>query len=151
MPIFEKLAEELSLIFLLSPKSGHPPMIWMFQTGMFFLVDPIDGTKEFINKRDEFTVNIALVRDGIADRRCCVRSCAQCAFYGTSARELSHRPVNGKKQSDSVSASPTTMRFMVVASRSHLTDETREFIDANKVADTKNAGSSLKFCLAGHR
>ena len=116
-------------------------------TGLFFLVDPIDGTKEFINKRDEFTVNIALVENGkpIAGVVCApaINRCFLGAV-GTGAVEIDM--VSGASHPIHVSI-PDNKALRVVASRSHLSPETREFIDAHPVADMKSAGSSLKFCL----
>jgi len=116
-------------------------------SGWFFLVDPIDGTKEFINKRDEFTVNIALMQDG-APVAGIVAAPALGTLYtgivgvGAAETDLS----DGSEIAIHVSQ-PDSNALLVVASRSHLSAETQAFIDANKVADTKNAGSSLKFCL----
>ncbi|MGB7287712.1 MAG: 3'(2'),5'-bisphosphate nucleotidase CysQ [Salaquimonas sp.] len=115
--------------------------------GYFFLVDPIDGTKEFINKRDEFTVNIALLKDckpiaGVVCAPALNRSFLGVVSEGASETNL----ISGEVKKISVST-PDNSALMVVASRSHLSPETKSFIDANPVADMKSAGSSLKFCL----
>ena len=116
-------------------------------TGYFFLVDPIDGTKEFINKRDEFTVNIALVKDGMPVAGVVAAPALGSLYAGmVGAGAFQINLSDGKKKPISVSK-PDNNALMVVASRSHLSDETKDFIAANKVADTRNAGSSLKFCL----
>jgi len=115
--------------------------------GLFFLVDPIDGTREFINKRDEFTINIALVENGkpVAGVVCApaINRCFLGAVNGTAV-EIDM--VSGKSRPIHVSI-PDNNALRVVASRSHLSPETKEFIDAHPVADMKSAGSSLKFCL----
>ena len=122
----------------------------------FLLVDPLDGTREFINKRDEFTVNIALIEDrkpvfGL------VYAPATRAFYATLGPD---RCVEAVMDADGPSASFESLNartivarrapedgLVVIASRSHLDAETRGFIAKHKVKETRNAGSSLKFCL----
>lgn len=115
--------------------------------GMFFLVDPIDGTKEFINKRDEFTVNIALLEDGkpIAGVVCApvLNEC----YLGEVGKGATLLNLQTQKSNSITVSTANNNALMVVASRSHLTPENQKFIDENKVAETKNAGSSLKFCL----
>ena len=114
---------------------------------MFLLVDPIDGTKEFINKRDEFTINIALLENrtpiaGVVCAPAIGRSFT--GLVGVGAFEVDME--TGAAKPIKVSA-PDNAALRVVASRSHLSKETQEFIDAHPVADMKSAGSSLKFCL----
>ncbi len=116
-------------------------------TGFFFLVDPIDGTKEFINRRDEFTVNIALLQNGVPLAGIvCAPALGSCyaGRVGQGAMEIDLG--TGKTSKISV-AVPDNTALRVVASRSHLSTETQAFINANKVVDMKSAGSSLKFCL----
>ena len=116
-------------------------------SGMFFLVDPIDGTKEFINKRDEFTVNVALIenRSPVAG---IVGAPALGVYYLGIVGEVAQRVALDTGEVTPISVGePEGDGLMVVASRSHLTPETQAFIDANPVAGTRNAGSSLKFCL----
>ncbi|MCB1386611.1 MAG: 3'(2'),5'-bisphosphate nucleotidase CysQ [Nitratireductor sp.] len=116
-------------------------------SGMFFLVDPLDGTREFISKRDEFTVNIALLENGTPVAGIVAApalGCLYCGVAGEGAEKIDL--ATGERSAVSV-AVPDNAALRVVASRSHLTEETRIFIEANLVAATKNAGSSLKFCL----
>lgn len=115
--------------------------------GLFFLVDPIDGTKEFINKRDEFTINIALLENGVPIAGVVCAPAVGRSFegiVGSGAFEIDL--ATGKSMPVTVSV-PDNTALRVVASRSHLSRETQEFIDAHPVADMKSAGSSLKFCL----
>jgi 3'(2'), 5'-bisphosphate nucleotidase len=116
-------------------------------SGSFFLVDPIDGTKEFINRRDEFTVNVALVHDcqpiaGVV----CAPALSKCYLGNVATGATLLDMQSGQRRLIKVKI-PDNEALEVVASRSHMTDETRSFLDANKVASTKNGGSSLKFCL----
>jgi 3'(2'), 5'-bisphosphate nucleotidase len=115
------------------------------QHGQFFLVDPIDGTKEFIKKTGEFTINIALVKNGMPVAGIVHAPAIGRMFIGditSGARELG---ADGSPREIAVRASGETLT--AVASRSHLTKETEDFISENKISDCVNAGSSLKFCL----
>lgn len=116
-------------------------------TGMFFLVDPIDGTKEFINKRNEFTVNIALLENGnpIAGV-VCAPALNEC-YLGEVGKGATLLNLQTNKSTPITVSKTDNDALLVVASRSHLTPENQKFIDENKVAETKCAGSSLKFCL----
>lgn len=117
----------------------------MPRQGKFFLVDPIDGTKEFIKKTGEFTINIALVEDGVPVAGIVYAPAIGRLFVGdisTGAREIDSA---GNSMRMSVRGCGEDMT--AVASRSHLTKDTEDFISQNKISDCVNAGSSLKFCL----
>jgi 3'(2'),5'-bisphosphate nucleotidase len=116
----------------------------------FFLVDPLDGTKEFLNRNGDFTVNIALIEDGVPVLGV-VYAPAQGAIWagaaGAGARwaEVENGAVVGPWRSIGVRRPPAE-GLHVVASRSHLSPETAAFIARFRVADSISAGSSLKFC-----
>ncbi|MGU3574332.1 3'(2'),5'-bisphosphate nucleotidase CysQ [Brucellaceae bacterium C25G] len=115
----------------------------------FFLVDPLDGTKEFINRNGDFTVNIALIENG-------------CPVLG-----VVYAPVSGRLYSGSSSGAVKVLvdeehceisrqiirvrqapeRLIAVASRSHNTPETDVFLERYPVETCVSVGSSLKFCL----
>lgn len=118
----------------------------------FFIVDPLDGTKEFIHRRGDFTVNIAWVEDGNPVMGV-VYAPAKGRLFVTDATGKSfeeggnHDPATvGPMVPISVST-PDEKALNVVASKSHLTEETKAYIDKYAVADRVSAGSSLKFCL----
>jgi len=124
--------------------------------GRFFLVDPLDGTKEFINKRDEFTVNVALVEGGVPTFGI-VYAPALDAFYAgwtNGGAVLAHISPDSQAQTLAACA-PTPIRcrrtpsegLVAMASRSHGSDETEAFLSRYRVAERRNAGSSLKFCV----
>ncbi len=115
----------------------------------FFLVDPLDGTKEFVNRRTDFTVNIALVRAGVPEVGVVFAPCTGRFFSGRPGRAellqvdgeyhvISRRPIAARAE-----GSP----LAVVASRSHNTPETEAFIRDLGAAEIVSVGSSLKFCL----
>ncbi len=121
------------------------------QADSFLIVDPLDGTKEFIHRRGDFTVNIAYVENGVPTRGVVYAPAKGRMFFtladGSAVEELGPFGADlGKLEPVSVSR-PDNDALLVVASKSHLTDETRDYIAKYKVADFKSAGSSLKFCL----
>ncbi len=118
----------------------------------FWLVDPLDGTKEFVKRNGEFTVNIALVRDGRPVLGVVYQPVGDHLYWavegggawrssgGGAPRRLEGGPHYTEKDA-----------VVVVASRSHLTDEVRAFVASlearGKTVEFHSAGSSLKLCL----
>ena len=115
----------------------------------FFLIDPLDGTREFINKRPDFTVNIALVRNGLPEIGVVYAPASGKMFGGRPGRaEIMETGANhtaGGRRAIAVRAcaEPPT----IVASRSHRTPETDSYIAGLPAAEIVSVGSSLKFCL----
>lgn len=118
----------------------------------FLIVDPLDGTKEFINRRGDFTVNIALVEGGLPTRGVVYAPARSRMFFtladGSAVEETGDFPKDsmGPVQPISVST-PDNAALMVVASKSHRDQATDDYIAKYNVRDMKSAGSSLKFCL----
>ena len=120
----------------------------------FFLVDPLDGTKEFIQKRSDFTVNIALVEDGLP-RFGLVYAPARSMLATTSgagkAIEVTVEP--SERGADLAALDCRTLQVRVpspeglvaVVSRSHLDPATEAFLAKLKIAGRSDAGSALKF------
>ncbi|MET3660684.1 3'(2'), 5'-bisphosphate nucleotidase [Aquamicrobium ahrensii] len=115
----------------------------------FFLVDPLDGTKEFVSRRADFTVNIALIRNGVPEIGVVFAPCsgrffsgrpglAETLWVGEDYTVCARQRVGVREQ-----AVPPT----VVASRSHNTPETEDYITRLGMAEIVSVGSSLKFCL----
>ena len=111
----------------------------------FLIVDPLDGTKEFVQRRGDFTVNIAYVQDGVPLRGV-VYAPAQGRLFYTRADGVAVEEVAGAQRVIAVTV-PDNGALMVVASKSHRDQATDEYIAKYKVKDMKSAGSSLKFCL----
>ena len=112
----------------------------------FWLVDALDGTREFISRNGEFTVNIALIDD--ATPVLGVVHLPVTARLYAGAVELGATAAAGEAPPHAITTrEPPPDGVRVVASRSHINAETEAFIAAMPVADLKNAGSSLKFCL----
>lgn len=117
--------------------------------GAFFLVDPLDGTKEFINKNGEFTVNIALIEQGQPVMGVVYAPAIEQMYVGEVGKSARLATVADGVMGDwaaiQANARPAG-GLKVIASRSHLSDETKAFIERFEVADFMSAGSSLKFC-----
>jgi 3'(2'), 5'-bisphosphate nucleotidase len=118
----------------------------------FFIVDPLDGTKEFVQRRGDFTVNIAYVQDGVPTHGVVYAPAKQRLFYtlpgGTAVEEAGSfdKDVPGPTKPLRVSI-PDNSALMVVASKSHRDQATDDYISRYAVRDMTSAGSSLKFCL----
>lgn len=118
----------------------------------FLIVDPLDGTKEFIKRRGDFTVNIAYVVDGQPVRGVVYAPAKERLFYtaanGQSVEETGPfaKEAVGTTRPISVSK-PDNKALMVVASKSHRDQATDDYVSKYQAADMKSAGSSLKFCL----
>lgn len=118
----------------------------------FLIVDPLDGTKEFVQRRGDFTVNIAFVRDGIPCRGVVYAPAKGRLFYtladGSAVEETGPFDVNQPGPVTPLRVStPDNSALMVVASKSHRDQATDDYIARYAVKDMTSAGSSLKFCL----
>ncbi len=119
----------------------------------FLIVDPLDGTKEFVQRRGDFTVNIALVENGVPVRGVVYAPAKERLFYtdaaGQSVEETGDlaKDTVGPTAPLSESADPDNSALMVVASKSHRDQATDDYIGKYGVRDMTSAGSSLKFCL----
>lgn len=118
----------------------------------FLIVDPLDGTKEFVKRRGDFTVNIAYVENGVPLRG---------VVYAPARKRLFYTRADGQAVEESGAFAKTTVgplreirvsspdngALMVVASKSHRDAATDAYIAKYAVRDMTSAGSSLKFCL----
>ncbi len=117
----------------------------------FILVDPLDGTREFISGRDEFTVNIAYIEDGVPVAGC-VYAPALHRIYVAGKMALRAELMPGGKitsldQLRPIATAPyPTSGLRAVASRSHDDDKTERFLSTLTIASREACGSSLKFC-----
>lgn len=118
----------------------------------FIIVDPLDGTKEFVKRRGDFTVNIALVEDGVPTRGVVYAPAKNRMFFtqgdGATVEEMGpfNPEVVGETKPLSVST-PDNSALIVVASKSHRDAATDDYINKYAYKDMTGAGSSLKFCL----
>jgi 3'(2'), 5'-bisphosphate nucleotidase len=118
----------------------------------FLLVDPLDGTREFLSRHKDFTVNIALIEGGrpVAGA-ICAPALAQLYLGGAGAQRAELSPGGsfpGAQRLRAMSTSPVPEAGLrAVASRSHLDPATAQFLRERRVASLSAAGSSLKFCF----
>ena len=118
----------------------------------FLIVDPLDGTKEFINRRGDFTVNIAYVEKGVPTRGVVYAPARERMFFtladGSAVEETGAFAVETMGETRPINvAEANNEALMVVASKSHRDQATDDYINKYAVKDSKSAGSSLKFCL----
>lgn len=115
---------------------------------LYWCIDPIDGTKEFIRKTGEFTINVALIKEDFPIFGIVYAPVLNKMFIG--GEEISPFSLEGKvkKALEQRSGKPDILETVVVASKSHSNTETQDYIDAIK-GDVKliSMGSSLKFML----
>ncbi len=118
----------------------------------FIIVDPLDGTKEFIQRRGDFTVNIALIENGIPTRGVVYAPARNRLFWTASdGQSFEETPPFlteniGKTKAMHV-RKPDNSALTVVASKSHRDTATDDYIALYNVKEFNSAGSSLKFCL----
>ena len=118
----------------------------------FLIVDPLDGTKEFIKRRGDFTVNIALVEDGVPTLGVVYAPARERMFLttagGGAVEEIGPFDLDEPGETVPIKVSvPDTDALRVVASKSHRDQATDDYIAQFNVSDLVSAGSSLKFCL----
>ncbi len=112
----------------------------------FFLIDPLDGTKEFVKRGGDFTVNIALIENGVPVRGYVYAPVPDRMFWTADDGKAMLQEGNAAPRHITV-AKPDNSALRVVATKSHKNPETEEYISRYQVSDYKSAGSSLKFCL----
>lgn len=144
----EKGLKEISSYPIISEEGGDIPYSERKKWEYFWMVDPLDGTKEFIKKRGEFTVNIALMKKNKPVLGVVYAPAIDVLYYGGRGLEA-YKVKNGKKVKISVRKGSNN-KITVVASKSHLNNETKSFIEKlNKHFEVTmdSIGSSLKICL----
>ena len=137
----ERLAPGVPVVAEEAVEAGRLPSVGR----EFFLVDPLDGTKEFVKGGDDFTVNIALVRDHVPVMGVVLAPATGTIYGGVHGRGAWTAVGSGGRRPIAVRTPPE--RIDVVASKSHRTPETDDYIARYAVGDLVSAGSSLKFCL----
>ncbi len=112
----------------------------------FWMVDPLDGTKEFVKQNGEFTVNIALIHKNTPILGVVYAPVLDKLYFG--GKEIgSFMDENMDPQHKLELIKNETGNIRIVASRSHLNEETRNYIEQFENAETVSMGSSLKFML----
>lgn len=124
-----------------------------------WIVDPVDGTKEFIKRNGEFTVNIALVENGVPIMGVIYVPVSKTLYYTSDNCEKAFKAILDSHNESiedvlykavEINAISDKNKARIVGSRSHLNDETKAFIseiEKNEEVEIVSKGSSLKFCL----
>jgi len=128
---------------LLSEEGKNIPYDTRKDWGTYLLVDPLDGTKEFVKGGTDFTVNIAIIVQSIPYMGV-VYAPVRGDLYATDGENIY---LNDEKIVSESSSQRGTSSMRIVASKSHLTPETKEFVALYPNAAFVSVGSSLKFCL----
>ena len=115
--------------------------------GRFWLVDPLDGTKEFIKRTDEFTINIALIELGQPVLGVIVAPAVEVTYYAVRGQGAWKQRHGGLVTAISSTLADPSGPIRVVESASHPSPELEQFLDDFNVTERLKIGSSLKFCL----
>ncbi|MCE9633518.1 MAG: 3'(2'),5'-bisphosphate nucleotidase CysQ [Methylophilales bacterium] len=131
---------------VLSEESASIPFATRRQWGRYWLVDPLDGTREFIKRNGEFTVNIALIEDHQPVLGVVFAPALNLLFYGARG-EGAYRQLHDHIPEPMRTRDFDPTRVAVVGSRSHAGDELTRFLDRMGPHMLISMGSSLKICL----
>jgi len=130
---------------ILSEESADIPFAERKTWNKYWLVDPLDGTKEFIKKNGEFTVNIALIENGNSILSVVYVPVQEIAY--TAAKGYGAFKKEAGKRRQIHSHKPARNTPIVVGSRSHMSEGVRDYLKKLGEHELTAMGSSLKFCL----
>lgn len=131
---------------VLSEESAAIPYDTRAKWQTYWLIDPLDGTKEFIKRNGEFTVNIALIHEGKAVLGVVYVPVSQITYYGDSQQGAFKMDAVGNSSAIRVTSERQTP-LRVAGSRSHAGDSLLQFLDKLGEHEIISMGSSLKLCL----
>ncbi len=143
--IMEGLAQQFADIPVLSEESANIPWETRRDWQQYWLVDPLDGTKEFISKNGEFTVNIALIRDHQPVLGIVHVPVTGVSYYGAKGHGAWRRTASENVVPIHV-RQPAADPMVIVGSRSHANPELTDQLDKLGLHEFISMGSSLKFC-----
>ena len=144
--ILRRLSEIAPAIPVIAEERASAGRLPAVSSETFFLVDPLDGTREFLHRNGEFTVNIALIEHGEPTAGTVYAPAVGRMFFGWKGAAFEQRQPDGHSRPIST-RTPATGALRAVASRSHRDPATDQFLARHDVSDIVSAGSSLKFCL----
>lgn len=147
--ILERLSRDLGEIPVIAEESVAAGIVPDIDGDRFILVDPLDGTREFVNRNDDFTVNIALIEKGVPVAGVVFAPALGLAFSAADgqAEKLSlgdDLTITGRQP---IAAREKAAEPIAVCSRSHGDARTDDFIRDNAPCSSVAVGSSLKFCM----
>lgn len=134
---------------VISEESGVPSFEERKNWGKFWIVDPLDGTKEFIKKNGEFTVNIALIEHGMPTLGVVYVPVQRTTYYAKKGEGSYKEKWNESAKQIFSEKADTSRPLTVVQSRSHSSEKLAEELArlGIKIDKAVKAGSSIKFCL----
>ena len=141
LPVLREITPDIPIVAEEAYAAGDRPDV---SGGEFWLVDALDGTKEFVKRTGEFTVNIGLIQD-----KAPVFGIIHAPAIGTTywGGENGVFRQSGDEAPEQITVrAPDENGLVVMTSRSHRANE-EEFLEGFSVRDELNAGSSIKFCL----
>ncbi len=143
----KQIAPEIPIVGEEAKSEGHCPDI---SGGLFWLVDPLDGTKEFIKRGSDFTVNIGLVRDGVPIAGFVLAPALNKLYWGIKGSgawiaDVADGKIVNKRNVTTRRADPDNL--VIVASKSHRSPELEAWLSHFPTAEHVSIGSSLKLCL----
>jgi 3'(2'), 5'-bisphosphate nucleotidase len=142
-PALKRLTPEIPVVAEEAAAAGDVPDVG---DGPFWLVDPLDGTKEFLNRNGEFTVNIALIADHKPVLGVVLAPAIETLYRGIAGQGAERR-VGAEDPAPIAVREPPADGLTVIASRRHGDpEEIGQFLKGRAIAEMTNAGSSLKFC-----
>ncbi|WP_457674426.1 3'(2'),5'-bisphosphate nucleotidase CysQ [Thiolapillus sp.] len=144
--IVAALREQTPDIPVLSEESASIPWEERRQWQRYWLIDPLDGTREFIKRNGEFTVNIALVEDGLPVLGVVHVPVTGITYFGDREKGAFREDENGQIMPIRVTT-PCTTPIRVAGSRSHAGDSLQRFLSNLPEYEMVSMGSSLKLCL----
>ncbi len=143
--ILEGLAALTPVVPVLSEESAQAP--WSERRGwkQLWVVDPLDGTREFVKRNGEFTINIALICEHEPVLGLVAAPAQRIVYWG--GRGIGAFRRRGDEQPAAIRVSPVARPLRVVGSRSHASAETAAYLERVGPHVISGIGSSLKFCL----
>lgn len=144
------LAELTPDIPVLSEESAADETTDRMSWNRYWLIDPLDGTKEFIKKNGEFTVNIALIEKHQPVFGVVHAPALNITWWGQVGQGAFKIGQDGQQAAIQVRSRPASIGdWKVVGSRSHQSDEFKAFMQQYPDAQLVSMGSSIKLCLVG--
>jgi 3'(2'), 5'-bisphosphate nucleotidase len=147
--ILARLEEALPGVPVLAEERASRDGVGIAEWDSFLLVDPVDGTREFINRRGDFTVNIALICHGMPLAGVVYAPARKEMYFGGATAQFIDNFAPGETLRESVTLSTRAYPvegLTAITSASHLDEQTKAFVAARRVAGQVAIGSSLKFC-----
>ena len=147
--IVDGLKELTPNVPIISEESGVPDYETRKEWDQFWMVDPLDGTKEFIKKNDEFTVNIALIENGVPILGVVYAPALDLLYYGKRGVGSFKKVKDSEVSQLDVKPFQKPGKGRIVVSRSHGDDATVKKLESIgiEVLEEVPSGSSIKFCL----